>query len=60
MLTGEGLDEVKLNEKLEKEKSKRKFCESKIIELQKDIINLEEVNHGLAAYFFFHLLGIQV
>ena len=34
-------------EKIEKEQSKRRFCESKIIELQKEIINLEETNHSL-------------
>ena len=36
----------KATEKLEKEKSKRKFCENKIIQLQKDIITLEENNFG--------------
>lgn len=37
----------KASEKLEKEKSKRKFCENKIIQLQKDIITLEENNFVL-------------
>ena len=41
------MESNKLVEKLEKEKSKRKFCEEKIIDLQKQLIQLEEKNHAL-------------
>ena len=41
------MESNKLVEKLEKEKSKRKFCEQKIIDLQKQLIQLEEKNHAL-------------
>ena len=40
-------EESKLMEKLEKEKSKRRFCEAKIIELQKELIQLQESNYAL-------------
>merc|ERR1712021_227773 len=40
-------NESKLAEKLEKEKSKRKYCEEKILELQKQLIQVEEKNHAL-------------
>jgi len=45
--SNQNLNDSKLIEKIEKEQSKRRFCESKIIELQKEIINLEETNHSL-------------
>ena len=45
--SNQNLNDSKLMEKIEKEQSKRRFCESKIIELQKEIINLEETNHSL-------------
>ena len=41
------MNESKLAEKLEKEKSKRKYCEEKILELQKQLIQVEEKNHAL-------------
>ena len=46
-VTSDSMSDSKLLEKIEKEKSKRRFCEEKIIELQKELIQLEEKNHAL-------------
>ena len=46
-VTSDTMSDSKLLEKIEKEKSKRRFCEEKIIELQKELIQLEEKNHAL-------------